>query len=100
MLTRPTVGQKEDFDKHIQREAGYVIEDIAGCYFAIHKKDAHIRSAETAKKEKAAGRGNVLLYLLHPVSGEYSKPFRYREVTSMNLSNNNRMWNRQWIIIL
>lgn len=60
------------------------------CSFRAHKKDAHIRSAETAKQEKAAGRGNVLLYLLHPVSGEYSKPYRYREVTGMNLLNNNR----------
>lgn len=59
MLTRLTVGQKEDFDKHIQREAGYVIEDIAGCYFAIHKKDAHIRSAETALDEEKRPAGET-----------------------------------------
>ena len=59
MLTRPTVGQKEDFDKHIQREAGYVIEDIAGCYFAIHKKDAHSRSAETALDEEKRPAGET-----------------------------------------
>lgn len=40
---------------------------------------------------KSGRPGKRPLYLLHPVPGEYSKPFRYREVTSMNLSNNNRM---------
>ena len=71
MLTRPTVGQKEDFDKHIQREVGYVIEDIVGCYFAIHKKDAHIRSAETALDEEKRPAGETsfcIFFTLYQVS--------------------------------